>query len=76
MFACLFLVIACVSLQVNGKITEEGIFVEELERNPAKYLPEVIDTQLGGDVVAVTLVVRSLGYGKCCNATDKRYKCL
>jgi len=25
---------------IKGKITEEGIFVEELEKNPAKYLPE------------------------------------
>ncbi|TDN99845.1 fumarate hydratase [Sunxiuqinia elliptica] len=25
---------------IKAKITEEGIFVEELEKNPAKYLPE------------------------------------
>ena len=27
--------------QALGKITREGVFLEELERNPAKYLPEV-----------------------------------
>ena len=26
---------------IKGKITEEGIFLEELERNPAKFLPKV-----------------------------------
>ncbi len=25
---------------IKGKITEEGIFLEELEKNPAKYMPE------------------------------------
>jgi fumarate hydratase class I len=26
---------------IKGKITEEGIFLEQLEKNPAKFLPEV-----------------------------------
>ena len=26
---------------IKGKITEDGIFLEQLEKNPAKYLPEV-----------------------------------
>jgi fumarate hydratase class I len=41
--------------QALGKITREGIFLEELERNPAKYLPEVADDTLGGEVVEIDL---------------------
>src|SRR5262245_59269014 len=37
--------------QALGKITPDGVFLEELEHNPAKYLPEVDATALGGDVV-------------------------
>ena len=32
--------------QALGKITPEGIFVEQLEENPAQYLPEVTEEQL------------------------------
>jgi fumarate hydratase, class I len=38
-----------------GKITEDGIFVEKLETNPAKYLPEVTDDKLSAGVVRVDL---------------------
>ena len=41
--------------QALGKITREGIFLEELERDPAKYLPEVTHDDLGGDVVKIDL---------------------
>lgn len=41
--------------QAKGKITKEGIFLEELETNPAKYLPEVTDDHLEGEVVQVDL---------------------
>ncbi|HEY4378090.1 MAG TPA: fumarate hydratase [Acidimicrobiales bacterium] len=41
--------------QALGKITAEGVFLEQLERNPAKYLPEVTDDHLGGDVVEIDL---------------------
>jgi fumarate hydratase, class I len=41
--------------QALGKITRDGVFLEELEHNPAKYLPEVDTTKLGGDVVQVDL---------------------
>ena len=41
--------------QALGKITEEGIFVEELERNPGRFLPEVTEEQLGAEVVSVDL---------------------
>jgi len=32
--------------QALGKITPEGIFLEQLEENPAKYLPDVTEDQL------------------------------
>src|ERR1043165_2058363 len=41
--------------QALGKITRDGVYLEELEHNPAKYLPEVDTTTLGGDVVKVDL---------------------
>jgi len=41
--------------QALGKITREGIFLEELERDPAKYLPAVDAASLGGPVVAIDL---------------------
>ncbi len=41
--------------QILGKITREGIFLEQLETNPAQYLPEVDESELGSDVVSVDL---------------------
>jgi fumarate hydratase class I len=41
--------------QALGKITKDGVFLEELEHNPAKYLPEVDAKTLGGDVVEIDL---------------------
>ena len=41
--------------QAVGKITKDGVFLEELEHNPAKYLPEVDGSALGGDVVKIDL---------------------
>jgi fumarate hydratase, class I len=41
--------------QALGKITREGVFLEELEQNPAKYLPEVDAAKLGGEVVHIDL---------------------
>jgi fumarate hydratase class I len=41
--------------QALGKITRDGVFLEELEHNPAKYLPEVDAAKLGGDVVRIDL---------------------
>ena len=41
--------------QALGKITRDGVFLEELEHNPAKYLPEVATDKLGGEVVQVDL---------------------
>jgi fumarate hydratase class I len=41
--------------QVLGKITREGVFLEQLETNPARFLPEVEEAALGGDVVQLDL---------------------
>jgi fumarate hydratase, class I len=41
--------------QAMAKITREGVFLEELERDPAKYLPEPPPSDLAGDVVKVDL---------------------
>src|SRR5215467_3473841 len=41
--------------QAMGKITRDGVFLEELEHHPAQYLPEVDEAKLGGDVVQVDL---------------------
>jgi len=41
--------------QILGKITAEGIFLEQLEANPAQFLPDIADDELGGDVVAIDL---------------------
>ena len=41
--------------QALGKITRDGVFLEELEHNPAKYLPEVDTSKLGGEVVEIDL---------------------
>ncbi|MGW4356225.1 fumarate hydratase [Nocardia sp. NPDC004582] len=41
--------------QALAKITPEGVFLEQLEREPAQYLPEQTDAILGGDVVKIDL---------------------
>jgi len=41
--------------QALGKITKDGVFLEELEHHPAQYLPEVDQEKLGGEVVKVDL---------------------
>jgi len=43
--------------QCKGRITDEGVFLEQLETEPAKYLPDVKEEQLleGGDIVKVNL---------------------
>jgi fumarate hydratase class I len=40
--------------QVLGKITRDGVYLEELEHNPAHYLPS-LEGALGGDVVKIDL---------------------
>ncbi|MBW1842867.1 MAG: fumarate hydratase [Deltaproteobacteria bacterium] len=41
--------------QIRAKITRDGVFLEQLEENPAKYLPEVSSDELGGEVVKIDL---------------------
>jgi fumarate hydratase class I len=41
--------------QAKAKITKEGIFLEELERDPAHFLPETTDDHLDDGVVAIDL---------------------
>ena len=41
--------------QIKAKITRDGVFLEQLERNPANYLPEIDDDELSGEVVPIDL---------------------
>jgi fumarate hydratase class I len=41
--------------QALGKITKDGIFLEQFDTDPAKHLPEITDQHLGGDVVNLDL---------------------
>ncbi|MCB1533613.1 MAG: fumarate hydratase [Rhodoblastus sp.] len=41
--------------QAKGKITKKGVFVEELEHDPARFMPHVDESTLGGDVVKIDL---------------------
>ncbi|MAG54832.1 MAG: fumarate hydratase [Planctomycetes bacterium] len=41
--------------QVRGRIARDGVFLEQLETNPARFLPEVATTDLGGSVVPIDL---------------------
>jgi fumarate hydratase, class I len=41
--------------QAKAKITPEGVFLEQLERDPARYLPDVVDEQLSDEVVRIDL---------------------
>ncbi|MDI5964020.1 fumarate hydratase [Streptomyces sp. SL13] len=41
--------------QAKAKITAEGVFLEQLETDPARFLPETTDEHLDDDVVRVDL---------------------
>ena len=41
--------------QVLAKITPEGVFLEQLETDPARFLPDVTDSHLDDDVVHIDL---------------------
>ena len=41
--------------QALAKITADGVFLEALEADPAKYLPEIAEGGLGNDVVRIDL---------------------
>jgi len=41
--------------QAKAKITREGVFLEQLETEPAHYLPEIVDEHLEDEVVRIDL---------------------
>ena len=41
--------------QALAKITHDGVYLEQLEHDPARFLPEVDETALGEDVVRIDL---------------------
>ncbi len=41
--------------QALGKITKEGVFLEQLEQDPARFLPEVTNQELSAEVVNIDL---------------------
>ena len=41
--------------QIKAKVTPSGVFLEQLERDPSRFLPEATDGILGGEVVRVDL---------------------
>ena len=41
--------------QAKGKITAAGVFLEQLETDPARFLPDVSHEELPGDVVKIDL---------------------
>jgi len=41
--------------QARARITSEGVFLEQLERDPARYLPDVTEEHLEEDVVHIDL---------------------
>jgi len=41
--------------QAMAKITREGVFLEQLETDPARFLPEIDESQIQGEAVAIDL---------------------
>ncbi|MEV8607538.1 fumarate hydratase [Amycolatopsis sp. NPDC051373] len=41
--------------QAKAKITADGVFIEQLERDPARFLPDVTEDDLSDEVVSVDL---------------------
>lgn len=41
--------------QAKGRITRDGIFIEQLETDPSKYLPEIDETKLSESMVRIDL---------------------
>jgi fumarate hydratase, class I len=41
--------------QAKAKITRNGIYLEQLETDPARYLPDTAEAELDGDVVRIDL---------------------
>ena len=43
-------------MQIFGKINSKGIFLEKLETNPAKYLPE-FEEDLDQEIIQIDLII-------------------
>ncbi len=41
--------------QILARISADGVYLEQLETDPAKYLPEIDDGSLGGEVVPIDI---------------------
>jgi fumarate hydratase, class I len=41
--------------QVKGKITKDGVFLEQLERDVLKYIPDVLDQHVSAEVVKLNI---------------------
>ncbi len=41
--------------QILGKISAEGLFLEQLETHPARFLPDVTEAELEGEVIQIDL---------------------
>jgi fumarate hydratase class I len=41
--------------QAKGKVTRDGVFLEQLETDPAKYMPDIDADKFGGEVVKIDL---------------------
>ncbi len=41
--------------QILGKVTKEGVFLEKLETNPARFLPDISEEELDGNLVHIDL---------------------
>ena len=41
--------------QILGKMSADGVFLEQMETNPAQYMPDVKEDKLPGDVVKIDL---------------------
>jgi fumarate hydratase class I len=41
--------------QALGRITAEGVFLEQLETDPARFMPDIDEASLSGDVVKIDL---------------------
>ena len=41
--------------QIKGKVTKEGVFLEQLETDPARFMPELIAHELTSEPVAIDL---------------------
>ncbi len=41
--------------QALGKITRDGVFIEQLEHNPARFMPDIDEAKMSGHVVRIDL---------------------